>query len=138
MRRACKVIDFSGDVGLVIRGNNMEEVFENAAKGLYKLISPSDFAPKTSIKITLTSIDKESLLVNWLNELIFLFDAKGFIGCKAVFEKLNDNELVASIWGDYFDKDKHKSGILIKAATYHNLVFKKEQQGLLAQIIFDI
>ncbi len=138
MKKRFKVIDFYGDVGLEVRGESMEELFENAAKGLSMLITTSKIKPVIKIEISLTATDKETLLLKWLNELIFYFDAKGFVGSKVVFKKFDQNNLVASVCGDYFDNNKHKAGLLIKAATYHNMLFDTNEKGLYAKIIFDI
>lgn len=138
MKKHFKVIDFYGDAGLEIWGSSMKKLFENASKGLYKLITPSNIKPVTEIEITLTASDKETLLLKWLNELIFLFDAKGFVGSKFVFKQLDENNLIATVCGDYFDNKKHKKGLLIKAATYHNMLFDINKDGLYAKVIFDI
>jgi len=131
-------IDVSGDVGLKIYGSTLEELFENAASGLYSLIT--DISQIKCIEhktISLSSDNMESLLVQWLNELVFLFDAYNFIGTEFSV-RLENNNFKAIISGGFFDPDINESRLLVKAATYHDLSLKKSGTGLVATVIFDI
>lgn len=77
------------------------------------------------------------MLVSFLNELIFQFDTYGFLG-KAMSIEIKDNYLTARIKGEKFNPEKHERKLLVKAATYHNLVLKQEDSFWIAEIIFDI
>ncbi len=73
-----KVLDISGDVGLTAFGKSKNEVFVNAATGMYSLITDLDaVAEKETITVAIESHSLDGLLVSWLNELIFHFDAYG-------------------------------------------------------------
>ena len=73
-------------------------------------------------------------MVAWLNELVFHFDAYGFIGKKISItesnlepgppETLKSYRLNAVLSGEEFDPERHESRLLIKAATYHRLRIK--------------
>jgi len=132
------VIDVSGDIGLRAEGANLEECFINAGLGLYSLITDLDqINQKQQIEIELTENSIEDLLVSFLNELIFQFDAYGFIG-KAIDLKIEGNLLKARILGETFNPEKYARKLLVKAATYHNLVIKQKNNHWIAEIIFDI
>jgi SHS2 domain-containing protein len=79
----------------------------------------------------------EGLLVQWLNELVFLLDAHNFVG-KSCSVRLDGNNLKGEVSGGYFDPDLHESRLLIKAATYHNLSLKRGDADWDATVIFDI
>ncbi|HWR58699.1 MAG TPA: archease, partial [Thermodesulfovibrionales bacterium] len=69
------VIDISGDAGIRAYGGTIEELFVNAATGLYSLITDSEgIREKKELPVEVESHALESLLVSWLNELIFHFD----------------------------------------------------------------
>jgi SHS2 domain-containing protein len=145
-------IDISGDAGLRIWGRDFEELLLNAAEGMSELITDTSGIKETEKKkIVLSSDDLEDLLVQWLNELVFLFDTYGFIGTKfsinpesklkpAVLEneKPDAVELEANITGGIFDPGRNERRLLIKAATYHNLSVKKTGSYWEAVVIFDI
>src|SRR4030067_1778597 len=77
--------DISGDVGLKIFGQTLNDIFTNAALGMYSLITDTGkIKEKRTIEIAVQSPSLESLFVSWLNELIFNFDTYGFIGIRIV------------------------------------------------------
>jgi len=134
-----KVLDISGDIGLNAHGNSKNEVFVNAAVGMYSLITNLDsIKEKKTIDISVESHSLDGLLVSWLNELIFHFDAYGFIGKKIEVKKFSDNNITATITGEEFDPERHEGRLLIKAATYHKLRIEKIDDLWEIDVIFDI
>ncbi|ODA43728.1 Archease [Thermodesulfovibrio sp. N1] len=133
-----RVIDVAGDIGLRAEGRTLQECFVNAGLGLYSLITDlNQIKQKQQIEIEIAEESIEILLVSYLNELIFKFDAYGFIG-NAIDLTIERNTLKALVYGETFDPKKHERRLLIKAATYHNLIIKQENTHWIAEIIFDI
>lgn len=155
--------DISGDVGLKIFGQTLNDIFTNAAMGMYSLITDTGkIKEKRTIEIAVQSTSLESLFVSWLNELIFNFDTYGFIGKRVVitettpslilpprggglgggeineFPNTQTYMLKATISGEDFDSTRHESRLLIKAATYHKLRLEKIKDTWEAEVIFDI
>ena len=131
-------IDISGDVGLRISGQSLEELFENAAEGLFELITDQTKISEKEIReIHVVADNSESLLVQWLNELIFLFDTYNLVG-KSFSVSIHGNSLKAEISAGIFDPAISESRLLIKAATYHNISLKQVNSIWRAEIIFDI
>ena len=134
-----ELIDISGDAGIRAFGNNLEEIFLNAAAGMYSLITaPGSVTPQKSIEVTAEGESLEGLLVSWLNELIFHFDAYGFIGKEIHIHELHDTLVSAAVTGEDFVPERHGGGLLIKAATYHKLKIEKKEDHWEAEVIFDI
>ncbi len=142
-------LDISGDAGVRSFGNTATELFVNAALGMYSLMMDmEDVAKKETIDVSLTHESAEGLLVTWLNELIFQFDAHGFIGKEitVIDFSLGNNipaseasyRIGASLSGEYFDPARHHGKLLLKAATYHKLKIRDEGGLWTAEIIFDI
>jgi SHS2 domain-containing protein len=131
-------LDISGDAGLRIWGENLEGLFTNAAEGMSELITDLSGIKETEGKeIVLRNGRNEDLLVKWLNELIFLFDAYGFVG-KRFDVSLKNDTLRANISGGIYDPAVNESRLLVKAATYHGLSLKKDNSHWEAVVIFDI
>jgi SHS2 domain-containing protein len=139
MKRAFEIIDHTADVGIIAYGANVEELFSNAALALFSLITePKNVEEKLHLNLEVSSEDRDSLLVEWLNELIYLFDAKHILFSRFDIESLTHNQLKAICYGESFDPMKHKIKIGVKAATYHMLKIDKNGDGCKAQIILDI
>ena len=132
-------IDISGDAGIRAYGETLEDVFTNAAMGMYSLITdPEGIGERKEIDVAAESRSLEGLLVSWLNELIFHFDTYGFIGRTIRVETLESHRIVAKISGEDFDPERHERRLLIKAATYHQLSVGKKEGHWVANVIFDI
>lgn len=140
-----EVIDISGDAGIKVRGSNISELFVNAAIGMYSLITDIEgISERRTIDISCEGESLEGLLVSWLNELIFNFDAHGFIGRKIVIVEINEEPsggghvIKGQVSGEEFDQVRHEGKLLLKAATYHNLKVEKQGDEWESEIIFDI
>ncbi len=134
-----EIIDISGDVGIKAFGGSIEEVFKNSAIGMYSLITDlKGVKGQKTINISSESNSLEGLLVSWLNELIFHFDAYNFIGKDIIILEMSDRKLKANVKGEEFDPERHERKLLIKAATYHRLKVEKVRDIWEADIIFDI
>lgn len=84
-----EVIDISGDAGIRAYGETAEDLFVNAAEGMYSLITNlEDVREVRTIPVVIESHSMEGLLVSWLNELIFHFDTYGFIGKKIMIAEI--------------------------------------------------
>jgi len=131
-------IDISGDVGLKVRGDSIEQLFEIAAIGMFNLMTGIPEIKETEHKeIVLKTDNYEDTLVQWLNELVFLFDTYGFIG-KEFCVSFKGSRLKADVSGTIFDPERCERKLLIKAATYHNLSLRKVNSCWEATVIFDI
>jgi SHS2 domain-containing protein len=139
MKTAFEVIDHTADVGIIVYGTDVKELFANAALALFSLITePESIQEKSHLNLRVSSDERDSLLVEWLNELIYFFDAKHILFNRFDIQTLTQNELKATCYGEDFDPMKHKIKIGIKAATYHMLRLDKNNDGYKAQIILDI
>jgi len=139
MERAFEIIDHTADVGIIAYGADVEELFSNAALALFSLITELEsIEEKMHLDLKVSSDDRDSLLVEWLNELIYLFDVEHILFNRFNIESLTHNQLKAICYGETFDPMKHKIKVGVKAATYHMLKLDKNGGGYKAQIIFDI
>ena len=139
MKKAFEIIDHTADIGIIAYGTDVEELFSNAALALFSLITePESIEEKSHLKLKVSSEDRDSLLVEWLNELIYFFDAKHILFNRFDIESLTHNELKATCHGEGFDPLKHKIKRGVKAATYHMLKLEESSGAYKAQIILDI
>ncbi len=138
MEKEFEIIDHTADVGIKAYGADMKEAFANAAKAMFSLITELDNVEElTHQDVELTAPDQESLLVEWLNELIYLFDVDNVIFKRFDVSQLNQTYLKARCYGSKVDSSKHEIKIGIKAATYHMLKVDCND-GCEVQVLFDI
>jgi len=138
MGKDFEIIDHTADVGIRAYGANMNEAFANAARALFSLITELDDVDEVLHRDTrLTAPDEESLLVEWLNELIYLFDVENILFKRFDITQLDNTRLKARSYGEKVDSSKHRLKMGVKAATYHMLKVDKGD-GCRVQVLFDI
>ncbi len=86
----------------------------------------------------MNALDRQSLFVNYLNELIYLLDQERFLVKETSIESLGTRNLLASVRGETFSPARHRFRLAIKAATYHNLLLRREGRKWRARLILDI
>ena len=138
MERDFEIINHTADVGIIAYGADISQAFANAARALFSLITELDNIDEVVYRdVEITAPDQESLLVAWLNELIYLFDTENIIFKRFDITQLNNTQLKARSYGEKVDSSKHKLKTGVKAATYHMLKVDKGN-GCKVQVLFDI
>ncbi len=137
-RKDFEIINHTADVGIIAYGADLSQAFANMAKGLFSLIADLDSVEEVLHRdVELSATDEESLLVEWLNELIYQFDTEGIIFKRFDIIQLDSTRLKARGYGEKVDKSRHKLKMGVKAATYHMLKVDKGEGGRV-QVLFDI
>ena len=129
----------TADLAWRIRGGSLPELFENAAGALVATMTDRRYIRRLEKReIAVESPDREALLVDWLNRLLYLFDVAGFLGREFQVTALTDRRLQATAWGEVFDPERHPEKTAIKAATYHHLEIVPRGDGWQATVILDL
>ena len=139
MENGFQVLEHTADVGLVVTGPDLKQAFATAAAGLFSIIAQSrQIETRDCHHIEVKAEDAESLLVGWLNEFIYLFDAHHMLFKRFDIVEITPTRLVAEAWGEPVDPSRHRIKVGMKAATYHMLKVEKEAGGYRLQVLFDV
>lgn len=117
-------LEHTADIIIRATGKDIKEAFEQAALGTYQVITDISLINQEIEKeVTISSEDLESLLFDWIEQLIFLFDTELFISNKIAVNKIEKNEegkfvLNANLLGEKFNTEKHTQKSEVKAMTY--------------------
>jgi SHS2 domain-containing protein len=134
-----RILEHTADIGFEAFGATRQEVFANAARALMHLMVDLEaIAPQERISLRAEASDMPSLLVNWLSEILYLFDAEGWLFNDFEFDKLTEHSLAAMARGEKFDRRRHQVKLLVKAVTYHQLELRETAEGWRAQVYVDI
>ena len=75
MKSRFEIIEHPSDTGITAFGKDYKEVYENSAYGMFSVMAEiSGIKTDETFTIKITGEDREDLLVNWLNELIYIQD----------------------------------------------------------------
>lgn len=132
-----ELIEHTADTGVVARGTTLAEAFANAACGLFSIITDiSNVGPKESRGVEVTAPDIETLLFNWLNELIFIFEVEHMLFSKFEVTELRDGLLRAVCTGEKYTPGVHELKLGVKSATMHMLEVDRASNRV--RVIFDV
>ena len=130
----------TADVAFVAYGKDLNELFANAALAMFEvMINTEQIKPKVKKELRVKGNDLQSLLFNWLNNLLVFVDGDN-LAFSEFDVKVDEKKLVlnAICKGEEMNQQKHETRTQVKAATYHKLQIKKEKDGWKAQVILDI
>jgi SHS2 domain-containing protein len=125
-----------GEIGLRLCGATVGDVLREAALGLSGLLlakGPSN-GPDTAKEIALDAPDRGTLLVDWLNELLFLGDRDRWAPTRLEIHQASDQHVRATAYGPVL----HQAPALVKAATWHGLRFDRTEGGYEAEVLLDV
>ena len=138
MVKKFELIDHTADIGIAAYGADLKETFANAAYGLFSLmVDLDDVSESLCREARVTADNREDLLVEWLNDLIYIFDVDNVLLKRFEITRLTDKSLRAKCFGEKIDPQRHRIKMGIKAATYHMLQVE-EGNGFRAQVLLDI
>lgn len=130
-------LDHTADLALRVWGPDLPGLFAAAARGMFSLITDVARVPQTRVvALSLSAIDQEALLVDWLNELLYLSErgAEQWAYVAFRFDVLTETTLQATAFGGPAAERLN----IIKAATFHDLVIRAVETGFETALVFDI
>jgi len=131
-----RLIPHTADVGLTAYGQTLAEAYANAAHGMFAVMTDLRKVREVeSRRISIGERDRESLLFEWLNRLLYIFDTEHLLFRR--FEvKLEGTHLTAICYGEKFDPARHKITIGVKSATYYMLEVDDRKRRVC--VVFDV
>lgn len=132
-------IEHTADIGIIAYGAELKEAFANAAYAMFTLITDLEGVKEQVYRnIQVQAEDQESLVVVWLNELLYLLDTEGIVFKRFEITGLDESSLKAKVYGEPLDAERHNIRGGVKAATYYMLRLAKENNRYSVQVIFDV
>jgi SHS2 domain-containing protein len=132
-------IEHAADMGFKARGTTLDAMFVHAAEALFSLlVSVETIEIKEERYFEVMDSTLDTLLVRWLNELLYLFDTERLLLGKFSIEKIRGCLLQARVQGEFVDASRHEIKTGIKAVTYHRLYVKKRHGFWEGRVILDI
>jgi len=128
-------VEHTADWKIRVWGKDYAYLFRNAALAMYALMGNMErTGPSVEYEIEVEGVDYPSLLVAWLNELLFYTEVNGEVFTEIDIRELSPQHLKAKVRGFVGNVEVSK----IKAATYHELEIQETPDGVMATIVFDV
>lgn len=134
-----EVISHTADKGIRAYGDSVQELFENAAYGMFSLMADTSRYPPTELqKISVDAPDMESLLRMWLSELLYRFEVDRVLFVSFHIMSIADIHLEGTAQSAPFSPEIEWLGSAVKAVTHHGLYIHRTDERWEAQLIFDV
>jgi SHS2 domain-containing protein len=138
--RRFEIVEHTADVGIRAFGETLPEAFENAALGMFNIITePARVAPSQDFEVIVEGEDLKALLHEWLSQLLILSQVDGmlFSGFKVALRPVEHGYgLTGQVLGETADPKKHVYKTEIKAVTRHMLEVRERPP--MVKVLFDI
>lgn len=127
----------TADVRLHVVAPSLAELFAEAGRALGVLMTGEDDRDVEATDerhVSIHARDREALLVDWLNELIFQAETQGKIYSSFDMERVTDEDIEATIRGGAPRSLK----TAVKAATWHGVSVERQGDRWSARVIIDV
>ena len=136
-------LEHTADVYIAAFGDSLEEAFENAALATTEVMTDADqVKPETKEKVELEARDMHELLYNWIEELLFRFDAENNVYSRFQVSSIEESDrglrLRAEISGEVFDPESRPQKLGVKAITYHLMEIKTRPDEVTLKFVLDV
>ena len=135
-KRRHRWLDHTSEVQLQVEAESLAGLAAEAGRALGLLLlrglPARPEGPAREIQVE--SVDREALLVDWLNEILFLAEMERWVAVEFDVLEISSVHLKASALGVPVEE----SPALVKAATFHGLAVEERDGGLQAEVIFDV
>jgi len=130
-------ISHTADVKIRARAPTIEALFSETFKALMQVMYGAPRRGGILREIRIESPDNESLLADFLSEVLFVSEVEGLVFLSARIS-INGSRLTAELTGEPFDPVRHCGGSEVKGISYSGLSITHDANGYMLDIIFDV
>jgi SHS2 domain-containing protein len=132
----------TGDIGVTLAAASLDLLFREAALAFTEtLVDLPGIRPASTHTVSLSSPDLDSLMVEWLSELVYRFEVQNLLVADAAVHVLQTSDqwrLDGAIQGERLEPARHAIKVLIKGVTYHRLSVHRHGDEWRTDVVFDI
>jgi protein archease len=127
------------ELAVKVTGGSQADLFANSAFALFDVMSDVEkIEIKERMPLEVEGTDRDDLLVNWMRELLYLYQRSGFLLKEFDIREVKDTSVKAEVCGEKVDPDRHEIKQEIAAVAYHQSRMTKTGNQWIAQLIFEV
>jgi SHS2 domain-containing protein len=131
-----EILEHTADLGIRAWGPSLEVAFEQAARALVQVLDVAGMGEGAAREIQLSGGDAAGLLVDFLNELVFVAETEEVGFADVSVTHVSDERLEAEVL--LVPGDHEPLGMVVKAATYHQLRVEREEGRAEIRVFLDV
>lgn len=134
-----EILEHTADIGFRAWGPSPSELFRNAARAMMAIATePETLSGFEERELETRGGDYPDLMVNWLSEVLYLFDTNQFAARDFRVDDIAADRLRATLIGEPREPERHPWELIIKAVTYHQLKVEQQNSRWQAEVFLDI
>jgi SHS2 domain-containing protein len=127
------------ELAVRIVGTSQTNLFVNAALALFDIITDMhNVEAKERMQLEVEGSDRDDLLVNWLRELLYLYQGSAYLLKEFTVKEMRDTVVKAEVSGEKLDPDRHEIKQEIAAVAYDQSHMQKTGDQWIAQVILEV
>jgi len=127
------------ELAVRVVGDSQADLFANSATALFDVMADIEkIEIKERISLEVEGTDRDDLMVNWMRELLYLYQVSGYLLKEFKIQEVKDIIVKAEVCGEKIDPDRHEIKQEIGAVAFHKSRMQKTGSQWIAQVIFEI
>jgi len=127
------------ELAVRVVGDSQADLFANSAIALFDVMADIEkIEIKERIPLEVEGTDRDDLMVNWMRELLYLYQVSGYLLKEFKIREVKDSMVKAEVCGEKIDPDRHEIKQEIGAVAFHKSRMQKTGSQWIAQVIFEI
>jgi len=129
----------ASDLTMRIVGKSEADLLTNSAFALFDLMTDLEkVQPLEPLPVEAEGIDQDDLIVNWMRELLYIFQVSGYLVKEFKIQEIKDNHVRAEVRGEKFNPDSHEILQELHSVLYEQCRMEKTGNQWTARVTFEI
>jgi len=135
-----RITKHQSELAVKVVGASQADLFANSAYTLFDvMVADLDKVDcKDHIPLEIEGTDRDDLMVNWMRELLYLYQGSGYLLKEFQIREVKDTIVKAEVAGEKIDPDRHEIKQEIAAIAFHKSRMDKTGNQWTAQVIFEV
>jgi SHS2 domain-containing protein len=137
--RKYQVSEHASDLTMRIVGKTEADLLGNSAFALFDFMTDLEkVQPLESLLVEAEGIDQDDLMVNWMRELLYVFQVSGYLLKEFKIQEIKDKHVRAEVRGEKFNPDAHEIRQELRSVLYEQCRMEKTGNQWTARLTFEI
>jgi SHS2 domain-containing protein len=133
------VLKRTSDLSIRVQGKSQAELLTNSASALFDLMTDLEKVQvRENLPLEVEGVDRDDLIVNWIRELLYLFQGSGYLLREFKIHEARDDYVRAEVSGEKYHPDLHEILRDIRSLIYQQCRMEKTGDQWLARLSFEV
>ena len=135
-----RITKHQSELAVRVVGDSQADLFANSALTLFDVmvVDLEKVETKERIPLEVEGTDRDDLMVNWVRELLYLYQGSGYLLREFLIHEVKDTRVKAEVLGEKIDPDRHEIKQEIAAVAFHKSRMQKTGNQWTAHLIFEV